>query len=221
MSNHEHYLNRITQYDANLFRILPNAEIFFSTCLSFIPHLNVSIMELGSGTGYFTTLMLRQNPDYQITCIDKSPEMLELAKRKKELTGCTFIEGDITTGLPEGTFDCVVTTLTLHHISDMSRKGLIELLIQKLNPDGIFICGDVFRPEKDWTELIYRSRWENHMRKSGMPEEQIHETISGREKAWPLLDTMHGLYRKMKTAGFKQILMPYQYDMFGVMIGWK
>ena len=218
---HEHYLNRITQYDTNLFRILPNAELFFTTCLSFIPYRKFSIMELGSGTGYFTALILNQNPDSQITCIDKSPEMLELAKRKEELTGCTFIEGDITSGLPEGSFDCIVSTLTLHHISDNSRKILIDEIYQKLNPCGIFIYGDVMRPEEDWIESIYRSRWENHMRKTGMPEDQIHETVSGREKAWPFLDTKHGFYRKMKAAGFARILAPLQYDMFGVFIGWK
>lgn len=221
MTNHEHYLNRITQYDTNLFHILPNADLFFSTCLSFIPYQKISIMELGSGTGYFTALMLSQNPDYQITCMDKSPEMLDLAKRKEEIAGCTFIEGDITTGLPEGTFDCIVSTLTLHHISDNSRKNLIDEIYQKLNPGGLFICGDVMRPEEDWIESIYRSRWENHMRKTGMPEDQIRETVSGREQAWPLLDTKHGFYRKMKAAGFARILAPLQYDMFGVFIGWK
>lgn len=221
MTNHEHYLNRITQYDTNLFRILPNADLFFSTCLSFIPHQKISIMELGSGTGYFTALMLSQYPEYKITCMDKSPEMLDLAKRKEEIAGCTFIEGDITTGLPEGTFDCIVSTLTLHHISDNSRKNLIDGIYQKLNPGGLFICGDVMRPEEDWIESIYRSRWENHMRKTGMPEDQIRETVSGREKAWPLLDTKHGFYRKMKAAGFARILAPLQYDMFGVFIGWK
>ncbi|WP_204223006.1 class I SAM-dependent methyltransferase [Methanospirillum hungatei] len=221
MSDHEHYLNRITQYDTNLFRILPNAELFFSTCLSFIPHRKISIMELGSGTGYFTALMLSQYPEYQITCMDKSPEMLELAKRKEELTGCTFIEGDITTGLPEGNYDCIISTLTLHHISDNFRKNLIDEIYQKLNPGGLFICGDVMRPEEDWIESIYRNRWERHMRDTGMPEDQILETVSGREKAWPLLDTNHGFYRKLKAAGFARILSPLQYDMFGVFIGWK
>jgi len=221
MSHHEHYLNRVTHYDENLFRILPQAELFFSTCLSFIPHHRIAIMELGSGTGYFTTFMLGQNPDYQITCIDKSPEMLEMARRKKELSGCTFIEGDITTGLPEGTFDGVVTTLTLHHIPDNSREKLIREIYQKLNPEGCFICGDVFKPEQDWIESIYRSRWKNHMRETGMPEDQIRETVSGRENAWPFLDTMHGFYRKIKNAGFKRILVPFTYDMSGVMIGWK
>ncbi|MBP9008926.1 MAG: methyltransferase domain-containing protein [Methanospirillum sp.] len=221
MSDHEHYLNRITQYDTNLFRILPNAELFFSTCLSFIPHRKISILELGSGTGYFTALMLSHCPDYEITCMDKSPEMLDLAKRKKEITRCTFIEGDITTGLPEGTFDCIVSTLTLHHIADRSRKNLIDEIYKKLNPGGLFICGDVMRPEEDWIESIYRSRWEDHMRKTGMPEDQIRETVSGREKAWPLLDTIHGFYGKLKAAGFARILAPLQYDMFGVFIGWK
>jgi len=221
MSNHEHYLNRITQYNTNLFRILPNAELFFSTCLSFIPDGPLSIMELGSGTGYFTALMLSKCPDYRITCMDKSPEMLELAQMKQELAGVTFIEGDITQGLPKGTFDGIISTLTLHHISDESRKDLIDEIYQRLNPGGLFICGDVFKPRKDWIEEIYRSRWQNHMRETGMPEEQIKETVSGREKAWPLLDTVHNFYGKLRNSGFDRILIPLRYDMFGAYIAWK
>lgn len=222
LMTHEHYLNRINQYDENLFRILPNASLFFDTCLSFIPKSgHSSILELGSGTGYFTSLLLKNNPDCRIVCMDKSPEMIALARQKPDLLDTTFIEGDITTGLPEGMNDFIISTLTLHHISEKSRTLLIHEIYQKLNTGGLFICGDVFRPEEDWIESIYRSRWENHMRKTGMPEEQIRETVSGREKAWPLLDTKHGLYRKMKAAGFTRILAPLQYDMFGVFISWK
>jgi tRNA (cmo5U34)-methyltransferase len=165
--------------------------------------------------------MLCNFPQYRITCIDKSDEMLKMAQMKTQLKGCKFIKGDITEGLPAEMFDGVVTTLTLHHISDSSRKKLVNEIYRALHPRGLFICGDVFKPEEDWIEVIYQSRWENHMRKTGMPEEQIRETLSGREKAWPLIDTMHGFYEKMKTAGFTRIFIPLQYDMFGVFIGMK
>ena len=218
---HEHYLNRINQYDENLFRILPNADLFFSTCLSFIPDGTISILELGSGTGYFTSLMMRKNQDNQITGMDKSPEMIALAQMKPELNKCVFIEGDITAGLPAEMYDCIISTLTMHHISDDSRKNLIDETYQKLDSGGVFICGDVFKPEKDWVEPIYQARWKNHMKVTGMPDEQIKETVSGREKAWALLDTRHGFYGKLKQSGFSRILMPLQYDMFGVFVALK
>ena len=221
MTSHEHYLNEVTRYDENIPRILPNSKLFFSTCLSFIPDTPLSILELGLGTGCLTSQLLKKNPENRITCIDKSPEMLRLAGMKPEISTCNLIEGDITTSLPDGNFDIVITTLTMHHISDNARLKLIHELYLNLHSGGIFICGDVFKPENDWAEQMYRTRWETHMKETGMPDVRIQETVSGREKAYPLIDTPHGFYKKMKTAGFEQVLVPLHYDMFGVFIGFK
>lgn len=220
--DHEHYLNRINQYDMTLHAILPHADLFFATCLSFIPDNRSSLfLELGSGTGYVTSLIRKERPDAEILCVDKSPEMLALAKTKPELDGISCIEGDITKGLPNGTFDLVISTLTLHHIADSDRTELIHQIYQRLKCGEVFISGDVFKPHEDWVETLYRRRWEEHMKDSGMSDEQILETVSGREKAWPRLDTMHGFYRKLKGAGFAKILVPLHYDMFGVFVAWK
>lgn len=222
-TDHEHYLNKVNQYDANLHAILPNSVLFYKTCLSFFPDTNapLSVLELGSGTGYVTALIKERRPDAEIVSVDKSPEMLALAKMKDDLIGVSFIEGDITEGLPEGRFDLVITTLTLHHIADIDRRGLLYQVNERLNEGGICICGDVFRPQEDWIEPIYRERWVNHMRDAGMSPEQIRDTVTGREMAWPMLDTMHGFYRKLKEAGFAKILIPLHYDMFGVFVAWK
>jgi len=221
MTSHEHYLDEIARYDENIPRILPSSELFFSTVLSFLPDTPLSILELGSGTGYFTSRLIKKNPKNHITCIDKSPEVIKLAGMKPEISGCNLVEGDITTGLPEEKYSAVITTLTLHHISDKSRANLIKEIYQKLPSDGLFICGDVFKPENEWIEQIYRNRWEKHMRNAGMPDTRIKDTLSGREKAYPLIDTTHGFYKKMQDAGFNRILVPLHYDMFGICVGWK
>ena len=56
----------------------------------------IEILELGSGTGFLTSLIRKERPDARITCIDRNPEMLAMAKEKPELQEkVTFIEGDI------------------------------------------------------------------------------------------------------------------------------
>ena len=134
---------------------------------------------------------------------------------------CNLIEGDITTGLPDEQFDLVITTLTLHHISDTARSSVIQEIFRILPSGGVFICGDVFKSENEWVEPIFRSRWKAHMKETGMPDNRIEETMSGREKAYPLIDTLHEFCKKMKTAGFNRILIPLHYDMYGVVVGWK
>lgn len=219
MTSHEHYLDHTNEYDQTLPCIIPHVDLFFSTCLSFIPGTASTILELGSGTGYATSLLLRKNPGFQITCMDKSPRMLDLARQKPELNPCRFIEGDITEDLPEERFDCIISTLTLHHLPDTARFALIKHVLERLNPSGVFICGDVFRPDEEWIEILFRNRWQEHMVRSGMSPDRVRQTLQGRERSWPMIDTTKGFLGKMRDAGFVRVIMPYQYDMFGVSVG--
>ncbi|WP_443747347.1 class I SAM-dependent DNA methyltransferase [Asticcacaulis solisilvae] len=102
------------------------------------------VLEIGCGTGRHTIRLARDN---DVTGIDLSPGMLDVARQK--LSGCKaqLIEADIMAGpLNLGLFDAVVTALVLEHIGDLAtffrRAGEAladssELLLSEIHPDRI------------------------------------------------------------------------------------
>ncbi|MEM8909167.1 MAG: methyltransferase domain-containing protein, partial [Bacteroidota bacterium] len=55
---------------------------------------DLSVIDVGSGTGFTTEGIVRRVASEQVTCVDQSPHQMAKAKAKKELLGCTFIVGD-------------------------------------------------------------------------------------------------------------------------------
>ena len=74
------------------------------------------VLDLGFGTG---TLAHRLYQDgYEITGVDFSPRMIQLAQEK--MPDAHLLCCDFSQGLPEklGRFDAIVSTYALHHLTD-------------------------------------------------------------------------------------------------------
>lgn len=90
-------------------------------------------------------MIRKARPDVSITCIDKNPEMLAVAKAKTELKGTTFIEGDILKVWPEGTFDLVVSTQCLSSFSVDDKSRVFKQIHDTLRE------GDIYRRRHFYT----------------------------------------------------------------------
>ena len=92
---------------------------------------NGAILEVGSGPGRLAVLLARKTPDLNVIGVDISPEMVERAARRATELGLgeqvRFETGDVgALPFPEGSFDGVVSTLSMHHWPDPAR-GLAEI----------------------------------------------------------------------------------------------
>jgi tRNA (cmo5U34)-methyltransferase len=218
MKAEEHFNDRADRYEALIEKIVSHPGIFFGTAAACVPGGEIAVLELGSGTGYVTELLLAQNPEAQITCIDMTPEMLSVARAKPALRGVTFLEGDFRDVWPGGRFDCVISTLCLHHLPDADRAALIRRIHSTLNEGGRFINGDAFRPESAWEEEVYMKRWRRDMTAAGLPGSEAEGMIAKRKKSYQFLDTFHAYHRKLSDAGFKKVICPYVFDIYGVVV---
>ncbi|MBN1167807.1 MAG: class I SAM-dependent methyltransferase [Methanospirillaceae archaeon] len=217
----EHYRARAAAYDDRVHAILKNHETFFSTCISYVPDGPVQLLELGSGTGYATELIHAKNSAAGLTCIDHAPEMIALAKEKEALKDVSFLLQDILDPWPAKRFDCILTTLCLHHIPKNDRTKLFARVYKALTDGGVFICGDIIRPESMQEEGIYRERWVMAMQQAGMPGEEIDGITSSRREHYLDMETVHSSIQALKQAGFPLALMPYRYEISAVCIAIK
>jgi len=220
-SEHEHYLSMAASYDACIPAILPMSDFFFSSALSFIPDTAETLLELGSGTGYATSRILARHPGIKIYGIDHSPQMIQYALEKPELSGILFYEQDIMDPWPDSPYNVIITTLCLHHIPANDRMYLLHRVYESLSPGGVFICGDIIRPGSDPAEEVYRTRWIRSMEDSGISRHEIETIVASRKLNFKEMETTESFPKKMNEAGFSLALMPYRHEISAVFIGMR
>jgi SAM-dependent methyltransferase len=219
MPDEEDFTGYAREYDQVIPHVIVHADRFFSEVLAAIPQDAARILELGSGTGYFTLMMIRRFPHARVTGIDKSGAMVAVARGKPGLSGVGWITGDFRENWPEGTFDAVVSTLCLHHIPDEDRRALFSRVRDSLRPGGRFVNGDVFRGSTPEEEAGWRDQFYHHMVSSGLSEKVAAGMLAGRERTFPLMTTHDLQAELMKEAGFSGVSVPYRSGLYGVVTG--
>lgn len=109
-----------------------------------------AVLDIGFGTGVLAAKLYENG--HQIDGIDFSEEMIAIAQQK--MPKARLLQGDITNGLPEpiagSSYDTIISTYALHHLTDDEKTAFIETLLARLKPDGRIYIGDIaFRTRED------------------------------------------------------------------------
>ena len=102
-----------------------------------------TILDIGFGTGTLTTKLYEQG------CIiygqDFSDRMIEIAQEK--MPTAKLFQGDFSNGLERplllNKYDAIITTYSLHHLTDTQKVNFIKSLLMLLNDRGCLYIGDV------------------------------------------------------------------------------
>ena len=124
-------------------------------CLETKPH---RVLDIGCGTGDLTISMARlANKDTEITGLDYSPPMLEIAKEKAEKAGVgkrvRFIEGEAShLPFPDSTFDVTAISFAFRNLTyknPVCQSHLAEVL-RVLKPGGRYVIVESSQPENSF-----------------------------------------------------------------------
>lgn len=103
----------------------------------------VRILDIGFGTGTLTTRLYEQG--CQVSGVDFSERMCELAGAK--MPEAKLVCADFSKGLPEElksqTYDAIIGTYSLHHLTDDEKTAFLQSLLPLLAEDGKILIGDV------------------------------------------------------------------------------
>jgi ubiquinone/menaquinone biosynthesis C-methylase UbiE len=113
------------------------------------------VLDVGCGTGTFAVQMKKTIPEANIFCIDGDLQVLSIARGKARKNDADIrFYSCFSTQLPfpESSFDRVVSSLFLHHLSKTQKIDSIEEIHRILKPGGQLHVADWGKP----TNIIMR-----------------------------------------------------------------
>ena len=117
----------------------------------------MNVLDLGCGTGTLTILLKQACPQAEVTGLDGDPQVLAIARAKAEKACVSIVwEQGLAHELiyPPATFDRVVTSLVLHHLTrDNKRKAFVQIY-RVLKPGGGFHILDFGPPHSVGMRVI-------------------------------------------------------------------
>lgn len=127
------------------------------------PQRELYILEIGTGTGITTELILESKNYIKLTTIDIDKEMIAFASQTlSSFNNVNFVVSDVldyTKTVSNAYFDFVISGFTIHNFANDFRQEVFKEIFRILKPNGVFINADKFvsdNPEKQIEGLKYR-----------------------------------------------------------------
>jgi|SRR5581483_9352333 len=151
VQSQEHILDKLNEERAVAIALTPHHDSF-QQCVADVvtescPNGDATIIELGTGTGTSTEVVLKTNPNAHIIGVDSSKKRLDRARvrlqdnsDRVELVNQDFEEFAST--LPDSSADCIFTAFSLHNLPLEQRRSILTVIAAKLKSGGVFVDGD-------------------------------------------------------------------------------
>ena len=210
----------VAYYDNWMQIALPNYSEIFSVAVDLLPFAQespISVLDLGAGTGLFSWQIFNQYPAAQFTLCDLAPKMLEIARQRFESFDEQFayrVE-DYRDFISDQPFDLVISSLSIHHLSDEDKAELFQRINALLKPDGMFINVDQIKGPSSYWQKYYWDQWLQRVRSRGAAEDQIASSVK-RRKAYDQEATLPEQLLWLNQAGFSQVDCVYKNAFIGV-----
>ncbi len=126
--------------------LLDVQEALIGTLLDRHPHPIECFVDLGSGDGAMSALVLAHRPGAEAVLVDFSEPMLAGVSRRLEDSAGRWrtVRGDLSqpdwrSGLPDGGYGAAVSGLAIHHLPPARKRALFAELFELLQPGGLFV----------------------------------------------------------------------------------
>ena len=155
----QHFDEWAPRYDAQIREMVPRYEEIHETLLALLAlRPPRRFLDLGAGTGYTLRRVFDAFPVAMATGLDVSAEMLERARQRLDgLAGRVELRtSDIAAPEIRGSYDAISSVLAVHHLVADEKRHLFSRIWEHIEPGGIFVIADYFRPAMDRLSELYR-----------------------------------------------------------------
>lgn len=209
-------------YDQDRKKLIPCFDDLYGTAIKIVPYSKtdkIKVIDLGAGTGLFTSKVAEVYPDWEYTLIDISEKMLDEAKKRFSNNSVNYIVQDYINEPIDSEYDLIISALSIHHLSDQQKKELFKKLFLNLKKGGIFINADQVLGENKTIDSLYRSEWLDEVKRKGVTKEVLSSAIERMKE--DKMSTLSNQLRWLKEAGFTNVNCWYKNLSFVVYSGRK
>lgn len=222
--NIEEQFNLIAkEYDTNRKKFIPCFDDYYENTTKLIAsNIDVPkrVLDLGAGTGLLTYYWFKEFDTAEYVLVDIADGMLDIsAKRFDGLENVSYQIMDYTKQFPSGTFDTIISALSIHHLDDIQKSELFDRIYKSLPIGGVFVNYDQFCAGTPMMNSWFNSYWENQLYNSGLSDRDI-ELWKERRK----LDrecTVEKEVEMLHKCNFADVKCLYSYHKFSVIIAVK
>ena len=128
-------------------------DILDTICRNVLSQGAKDVLDIGFGTGTLSAALYAQG--CRIYGQDFSAQMLPLAQDRmpKATLFCGDFSQGLSTPLTQRTYDAIVATYSLHHLTDRQKVDFIRSLLSLLREGGCLYIGDVAFPSRAALEV--------------------------------------------------------------------
>ena len=186
----EHYKQFALNYDKEIRRIVPEYDKMLDSIVSsleFKKSGNLSILDIGCGTGNLVYQIKKDHPSARIHCIDLTGDMVKAAKMKlSEFASVSFDVVDMNDFEFNNKFDAIVSSLTFQNFpSDESKVYFYTKCFDALNEGGYFLIGGIGLGETEKEQEKFMRNWKNFMAENSSAEKAMDIVEKYKQKDHP------------------------------------
>ncbi|HUT81180.1 MAG TPA: class I SAM-dependent methyltransferase [Candidatus Bathyarchaeia archaeon] len=98
----------------------------FDKWLCFLKKPKTKLLEIGSGSGYFTNLLLKLFPQIELSCLEYDEELVRTLAKKFDNKITIINEAIENTSIKSNTYDNAISHIVIHNLND-PLKGILQM----------------------------------------------------------------------------------------------
>lgn len=169
------------EYDRWIRKVIPRYDEMLDvlvSCVQCPEGRRLRVIDIGCGTGTLSAKLLASHPAVELTCLDMTVDMLDMARERLKGHECVrYLVHNLYDFEYDGPYDLIISSLALHHmVTDEDKRDQYDRIFRALAPGGSFFNADVVLASDDSMQELYMEKWAEFMY-NGLPREEVEGSV--------------------------------------------